>query len=235
MSHRPPGSESRVTRATLAAQVEEAIRLDIISGVLEPGERLRPAELTKHYGVSATPLREALQRLAAQNLIELGPRLGATVAPISETELHDIYYMRLLLEGEALDRSVKLGDQHWEQQVRDAFGALEEAAARDPTESSADIFTWSTVHRAFHDSLFQGCQSDWLLRFVAILSDHSQRYRMLSRRRSNRPTGEEHRAIFEAAMARDPMAAREALNHHLTRTVDLLDETASRPSAPEGR
>jgi GntR family carbon starvation induced transcriptional regulator len=227
VTQRPLESESRVTRATLAAQVEEAIRLDIIAGILEPGQRLRAAELTKQYGVSATPLREALQRLAAQNLIELGPRLGATVAPISESELHDIYDMRQLLEGEALERSVKSGGDQWKQSVHQAYEALEQAAARDTGQSPADILAWSSVHRAFHDSLFQACGSEWLLRFVAILSDHSQRYRMLSRRRSSRPTSEEHKAIFDAAMAGDAAKARDALRVHLAKTVDVLETATS--------
>ncbi len=84
----------RVSRATLTTQLEDALRLDIIEGVLAPGQRLRSAELTDRYQVSATPLREALQRLAAQNLVEIDPRFGATVAPISRSDLHDTYWLR---------------------------------------------------------------------------------------------------------------------------------------------
>src|ERR671915_1528247 len=103
-----------VTRATLATQLEDALRVDIIEGVLTPGQRLRASDLTQRYGVSATPLREALQRLAAQNLVELGPRLGATVAPISESELRDIYFLRQMLETVALERSIAHGDEAWQ-------------------------------------------------------------------------------------------------------------------------
>jgi GntR family carbon starvation induced transcriptional regulator len=115
----------RISRSTLAAQLEEAIRLDIISGALEPGLRLRASDLTKRYGVSATPLREALQRLAAQNLVELGPRLGATVAPISKPELEDIYWLRELLEGAALERSIQFADDDWSRRVTIAYQAFE--------------------------------------------------------------------------------------------------------------
>ncbi len=89
----------RLTRSTLTAQLEDALRVDIIEGVLVPGQRLRAADLSKRYGVSATPFREALQRLAAQRLVDLDPRFGATVADISRAELRDIYQMRDLLEG----------------------------------------------------------------------------------------------------------------------------------------
>lgn len=219
--------ENRVTRATLAAQVEEAIRLDIIAGTLEPGQRLRASELTLRYGVSATPLREALQRLAAQNLVELGPRLGATVAPISESDLHDIYSLRQLLETEAIERSIQKGNEDWRRQLTVAYDNFERVTGSDSpsehTPTRQEILAWSAVHRSFHDALFAACDSEWLLRFVVILSDHSERYRMLSRRRSRRHSVEEHRTIYLAAMNHDAHAASDALKNHLVATVDLLD------------
>jgi GntR family transcriptional regulator, carbon starvation induced regulator len=227
-----PEAEARVTRATLAAQVEEAIRTDIIAGALEPGQRLRASELTQRYGVSATPLREALQRLAAQNLVELGPRLGATVAPISESELRDIYFLREMLETIALERSVRLGDAAWDRQVTRAYEAFERDSASDQPPSRSDILRWSAVHRTFHDSLFAACDSEWLLRFIGVLSDHSERYRMLSHRRARRHPIEEHRAIYVAAVGRDVEAAQAALRRHLSATVELLEQSRSTTSAP---
>lgn len=209
-----------VTRATLAAQVEEAVRSDIINGTLEPGQRLRASDLTQRYGVSATPLREALQRLAAHNLVELGPRLGTTVAPISEPELRDIYWLRELLETIALERSIRLGDQAWEQQITEAYLALERAVA--DTATPRRLEAWSVAHRSFHDALMRVCGSPWLLRFVSVLSDHSERYRTLSRRRGTRDPIQEHRSIYVAAVRRDAEGAQAALRSHLTGTVELL-------------
>jgi GntR family transcriptional regulator, carbon starvation induced regulator len=216
--------QARVSRATLAAQVEEAIRADIISGALEPGQRLRASELTQRYGVSATPLREALQTLAARNLVALGPRLGATVAPVSRRELEDIYWLRELLEDQALERSIRLGDADWEQRVTAAYRAFESTHAGSETHDT-DAATWSNLHRAFHDTLFDACDSAWLLRFVRTLSDHSERYRMLSRRRAQRHSLAEHEAIFHAAIERDVRGAQHALRRHLVATVDLLAQS----------
>ncbi len=218
------GADTRISRSTLAAQLEEAIRLDIISGALEPGLRLRASDLTKRYGVSATPLREALQRLAAQNLVELGPRLGATVAPISKPELEDIYWLREQLEGVALQRSVQRSDPEWERRVTEAFRAFEQTQGTGPATSRADALAWSAVHRAFHDSLYDNCNSPWLLRFISVLGDHSERYRMVSMRRGVRHSLQEHRDIFDAAMARDEGAATAALMRHLAGTVDVLEQ-----------
>jgi DNA-binding GntR family transcriptional regulator len=215
--------DTRISRSTLAAQLEEAIRLDIIGGALEPGLRLRASDLTKRYGVSATPLREALQRLAAQNLVELGPRLGATVAPISKPELEDIYWLRELLEGVALERSIRLAGPDWDKRITAAYRAFEDTQGTGPATTRADALNWSAVHRAFHEALFEDCNSPWLLRFVGVLGDHSERYRMLSMRRGLRHSLQEHRDIYEAAMARDSDLATDALRRHLAGTVDLLE------------
>lgn len=224
------GPDTKVARATLAAQVEEAIRFDILSGALEPGKRLRASELSDRYGVSATPLREALQRLAAQNLVELGPRLGATVSPISVNELEDIYHLREVLETIALERSIKFGDELWVANVNRTFEAfqritvtVELVTSTGVAPSRADTRAWSSAHRAFHDSTYEACGSPWLLRFVATLSDHSERYRMLSWRSGVRQSLAEHPSIREAVIARDTAAALDLLRRHLSSTVELLE------------
>ena len=81
----------RVTRATLATQLEHALRDEILSGELQPGTRLRAEEIAARYGVSPTPTREALQRLLADSLISLDPRAGIQVAQVSLEELRDVY------------------------------------------------------------------------------------------------------------------------------------------------
>lgn len=216
--------EKRVTRATLATQLEDALRVDIIEGVLTPGQRLRAADLTARYGVSATPLREALQRLAAQNLVEIDPRLGATVAEISRTDLRDIYWLRSLLEGLALERSIERGDDAWAANVTAAWQRFQSHADKKRTGSADDALAWSAAHRAFHEALFAACDSPWLLRFVGILYDHSERYRMLSVRSRLRDTLAEHAGIYEPAIARRAPEAVEWLRRHLNNTVANLEQ-----------
>ena len=219
--------EKRVTRATLATQLEDALRVDIIEGVLTPGQRLRAADLTARYGVSATPLREALQRLAAQNLVEIDPRLGATVAEISRTDLRDIYWLRELLEGLALERSIANGDDRWAANVTAAWERFLSHAGKQRTGTAEDALEWSAAHRAFHEALFAAADSPWLLRFVGTLYDHSERYRMLSVRSRLRDTLEEHRGIYDPAIARDPGEAVAWLRRHLANTVANLEQGIS--------
>ena len=228
----------RVSRATLTTQLEDALRLDIIEGVLAPGQRLRSAELTDRYQVSATPLREALQRLAAQNLVEIDPRLGATVAPISRSDLLDTYWLREVLETLALKRSIEGGDDAWRGRVKAAFEAL---ATTPPhavgDESLANALDWSTLHRRFHEELFSACDSPWLIRMLATLYDHSERYRMVSRRRGTRDTVEVHSPIYESTVAGDTATALTALATHLHETVERLEphlRESEIPTAAEG-
>jgi DNA-binding GntR family transcriptional regulator len=219
-------NEHRVSRATLTTQLEDALRLDIIEGVLRPGLRLRAADLTQHYGVSATPLREALQRLAAQNLVTIDPRLGATVSEISQTDLRDIYFMRELLEGIALERSMQRADDTWAQHVTATWEDLREQSKDPAATTRSDALSWSSAHRAFHEALFESCGSPWLLRFVVTLYDHSERYRMLARSPS-RDTLEEHEEIYKGMLARDTVGAVKALRRHLAGTVAVLEEGIS--------
>lgn len=216
-------TKRRVTRATLASQLEDAIRLEIIEGVLTPGQRLRANELTQRYGVSATPLREALQRLAAENLVAIDPRLGAAVAEISRTDLRDIYWLRKLLEGLALERSIQRADAAWDARVTSAWERFRAQASIEQTGSTQDALAWSEAHRAFHEALFDACDSAWLLRFVGTLYDHSERYRMLSVRSRRRDTLEEHSAIFRQAIEHDAPEAVMWLRRHLANTVDNLE------------
>lgn len=238
---RDSGGDVRISRSTLATQVEQAIRGDIIFGTLEPGLRLRGSDLAKRYGVSATPLREALQRLAEQKLIELDPRMGATVAPVSRSELEDTYEQRELLECIALERSITHGGDAWRRNLDRTYRDLEEWAAKgDPdawaeTPSPAASLQWTAAHRAFHDALLEACDSPWLLHFVRMLSDHSERYRTLIRLRAHRKSLEEHRDIYAAAIALDATAAKEALRRHLAITVDVLEQLLPLDTSDEGR
>jgi GntR family carbon starvation induced transcriptional regulator len=159
------GSGGRINHTTLTEQLEEAIRVDILEGVLAPGQRIRANEMTEHYGVSATPLREALQRLAVKKLVELDPRLGATVANISEEDLTEIYDLLQLLDGLALERSIARGDTAWETRMDLSFARLSDAIAAQEavTEATPDAerraigLELSQVHSDFHAELDSAC------------------------------------------------------------------------------
>jgi len=231
-----------ISRATITEQLEEALRTDITVGILRPGERIRSNEIADRYGVSATPLREALQRLAGENLIDLDPRLGATVAPMSQRDVRDVYDMLQLLDAMALERSIAQGDTSWLADIERAWAEL--SAAVDERESLGDHPTeeerravglrWTTAHWTFHEALYERCGSPWLMRFVRQLHAHADRYQMVTVEGSGRPrrdTRAEHHDIYAAAKARDVDAAVRALSAHLDHTVQLLAAGAERERA----
>ncbi len=220
---------TQIRRSTLAEQVEDALRVDIVMGVLKPGERLRAQELARRYGVSATPFREALQRLAGERLVEIDPRLGASVAVVSADELRDIYDARLILETQALYRSVERLDAAGMADLERRMTALRDAtiASRAEGVDRADV-GWPTLHREFHHALVEHCDSAWLMRFVTTLYDHADRYQTLSRQMIERDPGRdtlvEHTQLYEAAIRLDPAAAVSQLRDHLKLTRDALSE-----------
>lgn len=234
---------TRVRRATLTAQIEESLRSDIIEGVLAPGQRLTAGDLTDRYDVSPTPLREALQALAAQNLVDVDPRFGARVARISRAHLRDTYRIRELLESLAVRESVRDGDPAWESALREAFGRFEAAVGRSQG-ATHPVLAWSQAHKAFHDALMAACESQWLKSMLGVINSHSERYRMLAAQTDVRDPIAEHSAIFAAAVARHDGATVEALRLHLTRTVDVIESSqawvdddldAAEERAPEPR
>lgn len=216
----------RLQRASLTEQLEQALRVDIIEGILKPGERLRPADVEQRYGVSATPLREALRHLAAEGLVVLEPNHGARVAPASLADLRDIYLARSILESEALRLTIRQMDDEWRSKLREAMDRLQTVSLRINADSSrAEVLAWSEAHRSFHLALFAGCPSRWLSRFIMALYDHSERYRMLTVAGSpRRNTIVEHQEIFEAVVRGDADRAVASLRHHLASTVGVLDQ-----------
>ena len=222
---------ARVSRATLALQLEDAIRADILSGELRPGQRLRAADIAPRYGVSATPLREALQRLAVEGLVVLDARIGVTVSPVSREDLRDVYSTRVVLESEALRRSFENGDEEWLKGLEATLNELlrvtpkVDGAAIDAT-SPETARNWSRAHREFDVQLYSACGSAWLLRFIETLSKRCERYRRAAGQLENAFSVwlEEHTAIYEAARDRDADTGVAVLEKHLNVTERMVEE-----------
>ena len=222
---------SRVSRATLALQLEDAIRADILSGDLRPGQRLRAADIAPRYGVSATPLREALQRLAVEGLVVLDARIGVTVSPVSREDLRDVYRTRVVLESEALRLSFQNGDEEWLKRLGETLDELRrltpkgDGSAVDATAPET-ARNWSRAHREFDLQLYSACGSPWLLRFIETLSKRCERYRRAAGQLDNAFTTwlDEHSAIYEAATQRDEEKGIAVLEKHLAVTEQMVEE-----------
>lgn len=232
--------EAPPTRTDWAEQV---IRNEILTGALQPGQRLKMAELQERYpGLSPTPLREALSRLSGTGLVEFMPNRGIRVAASSIEELRDVYANRLLLETVAFERSFDQLDESWQDEVRDALDSFERQsrdAERHDTVTASSLMAWEDAHRRYHFAILSRCGSPWLLRLLDILYDQSVRYRYLTIRAHPdfAQIAQQHRVLTKAVFAGDPHRGLEALRRHGELTVtstQKLDEHGALPPRAGG-
>lgn len=211
---------------TMTAQAYEQIRMDILSGVLKPGEKLKISDLVSSLGFSLGAVREALSRLSSEGLAETETNKGFRVAPITEEDLADLTQTRVLIETECLRNAIRNGDLKWETGiVSTQFELSRLPIYADGQEPRLDQ-TWVETHSRFHEALVAACDSPWLMRIRASLFAQSERYRSAtaSVSREARDLEKEHKAIADAAIARDEEAAVEAMRFHLTNTKRILLE-----------
>lgn len=210
---------------TVAEAVFERLRADLMGGRYAPGEALRLEPLMARYGCGISPLREALNRLAAQRLVRAVGQRGFQAAPVTLAEMWDLMRLRQKLEGEALSLAIEAGDARWESEILAAFHRL--AKAPPPGHDRADPDSWERSHRDFHCALIAACSSEWLLHFIGILYGHTERYRRIRFERTMprklvRDVEAEHRALMDAVLARDKRRAVRLLTEHLEKTANFI-------------
>jgi DNA-binding GntR family transcriptional regulator len=204
---------------TLATSVSARLREAILDGELAPGARLGLRELSVSFGVSLSPLREALSRLSTEGLVLIEDQRGFRVAPVSAANCREIGRLRMELESLALGESIKNGDDEWEGSVAAAFHRLSKIEKRGWTPGE-DKREWEALNRNFHQALMSASGMPLLMEMCATLSDMFDRYRrlFLTQQPPDPDVGAEHEAIFHATMARDADLAKTLLRRHIERT-----------------
>jgi DNA-binding GntR family transcriptional regulator len=220
-------------RQTLAEITSERIRNDIILGRFRSGERLLTDTLCKRYGVSASPLREALAGLAAEQFVAFEGRRGFRVGAMSIEDLDDLTETRKILEADVVRLALRHGDEVWESQVIAAFHQLSRTEQRIVTTGHRDDREWESRNAAFHDAIGEACPLYWLKQLRAQMSMKAQRYRYLAWSALPDPAtvAAEHREIFEATMARDEKRLVAAIDDHIEKVAvyarELVRSTVS--------
>lgn len=215
--------------ASARSQVEaafELIRREILSGALPPRSKLRFGMLSARYGFGVGTLREALTRLVGEALVTFEEQRGFRVVAISLADFTDITRTRILLENEAMRKSILKGDDAWEGRVVAAYHRLAKIEARLASVAPAPEDEFEARNRDFHQALISACPSPWLTRLHGILFQQSERYRRiaLANLTPARDVHAEHRAIFEAAMARDADRACDYASEHIERTLIAISQ-----------
>ncbi len=223
---------------TLSEVAYQRLRADIVAGVLEAGKPLRLEALRQRYGLSFSPLREALMRLQSERLVLSTALRGFSVAPLSPAEMKDATETRILIESEALRRSMRDGDDDWESGIVAAFHALSRQVERQSHTAgqmdASDLAALEERHQQFHRSLIASCGSPRLLELADQLYVETQRFRLpsLAGRISGKPRRDvaaEHRQIMDAALRRSEDAVT-YLAEHYRRTAEIIEASIDWPA-----
>jgi DNA-binding GntR family transcriptional regulator len=205
---------------TLAEKAFTALHAGIVTGALNPGQRLRIEELAELLEMSPMPIREALRRLDSVGLVEHVPHRGARVAELSVDDLREVYDARLALEPLAVRHAAKRFTDDDAEFARECLARVAE------TYGGADVHDAWAAHTEFHFALYRAAGSRWLLRLITPLWESSERYRIASlpMQRSLDERRLEHDRILEACANRDPELAAAELHNHLALTANQLSQ-----------
>ena len=212
----PVNAPRTLRRATTTPDlIAETIREEILLGALAPGQPLRQEELAERFGVSRLPVRDALFRLEAQGLVHVYPNRGAFVISLSADEVREVYEMRVLLEGDIVERAVpRMIAEHWRRID----------AAHAESVRSASGAEWVEGDWAFHRALYEPAERPRQLAAIEQLRATVARYWTVRDALPSRSAEwlADHDAILAACRARASVAARRRIEDHLRRVMDAV-------------
>ncbi|WP_294929819.1 GntR family transcriptional regulator [uncultured Paracoccus sp.] len=192
----------------LVSDIYELVRKEIAAGALRVGDRVTEVDLAKRFGVSRTPVRDAISRLEADGLLTNEPRRGLVVTVLSHQQVVELYFMREILEG-ATARLAAQGASDIE------LSMLEELSNKEMS-SLDDIPTLLDINRNFHRLMMLAAHNRYLLRSLSQLAlTMSLLPSLLDKGDRASAAAAEHRAIVEALLARDREAAEKAARAHI--------------------
>ncbi len=207
---------------TLSRKAYDLIRVEILTCALAPGQQIAQAQLVEKFGLSLTPVREALQRLAHEGLVQPYPRFGYVVSPVSEDAVRDLFEYRAILETAAVRLAVERAGNAQLAQV------VESAHFLYVYKNREEYSRFLERNAAFHNTIARLAGNARLAESLAGLLDELTRvfHLGLDLRDSAVEMESEHLALAEALSARDAGRAeqvvREQIAHSQQRVVEAL-------------
>lgn len=211
------GEAGQLGRHTAHEQILAAIRQAILSGELPGGTRLVQADLAAKFGVSNTPVREAMRQLATEGLIQLDSFRGAVVHTPTLDEVREVYEARLLLEPVVMRKTVERITAAEIQQARELQQRM---------TTVEDVGSWAVLNRQFHGLLMDAARSPRLATIVGWLEDAATAQVALSIKAdlSRMAHGDdEHAQILDAVEQGDADRVEELVRGHLMATVHAVE------------
>jgi DNA-binding GntR family transcriptional regulator len=197
-----------LARRPLYEDVAERLRAQIFARELEPGSWIDETKLAAHYGISRTPLREALKVLAVEGLVSMKPRRGAYVAEMSRDDVAQVYHLLALLESDAAGEAARHASDAQLAQLQQLHDRLE----RQVRQRDAFFAT----NEAFHMALLDSAGNRWRRQIVADLRKVMKlnRHHSLFRHGRIAESLAEHRALMAALSARNATKAAALMRQH---------------------
>jgi DNA-binding GntR family transcriptional regulator len=210
-----------LTPRALYEEVAEQMRQRIFRRELEPGSWIDELKIAEEFGISRTPLREALKVLATEGLVTMKVRRGAYVTEVSRQDLADVYHLLSLLESDA---AAVVATQATDAELKElqALHKALEAAAKPGKANTEEFFA---VNERFHMRLLQIANNRWRDQMVADL----RKVMKLNRHNSLLKTGRiedslaEHQAIMAALLARDAARTQERMREHFANGLEAAE------------
>lgn len=219
------------TEATAEADAHELLRRAILDGQLEPGRAYSQGEVAELLGIGRTPLREAVRRVQAEQLLSAEPNRKLLVADLDPGDLAELYAMRVMLEPLGVRLTVPRLDDDDLAAIRRTLDAHVDACEALRLEEARRL------HREFHFALFSRC-GERLLGEIGDLWDHAQRYRRLYLRERADEIGllhlarRDHEAILAAAEVGDATRCAKLAARHMSHVALTLFAHLDVPEEP---
>ena len=214
--------DQAINKEDLATQIYRALMRRIVTRTYAPGQRISIQAVADDFDVSVTPVREAFHRLAREGLLQSRPRSGSTVAEITLRDIVEIYGIRLMVEPAA---AAVPFESSLIAAMRTAIDRMAHFAVPQLYDDFEVYWTYSTHDAEFHRLLVMGAGNGRLMTIYRDLHPHSLIAPVLFGLKEVTRVEEqqrEHRTIVDALESGDGKRAAEAVRHHLSKTLDVL-------------
>lgn len=200
-----------IGRMALAVEITNRLRQMIFEGQLQAGEKINEKLLTEQFGVSRTPLREALKVLANEGLLELIPHRGAVITRQSPAEMAEVFHVLAALEGLAGELAAQNASEEALRDIADMTGHLRRSY------DQSDRPTYFRINQAIHKAILKAAGNETLLKSHELLAFRVQRARYQANLTPDRWRAaiEEHEAITQALCARKGNRTGRLMKEHL--------------------
>lgn len=213
----------------IQARVTEQVRTQIIDGTLAPGDGLSEFALAEEFGVSRTPVREALKQLQTEGLVIIRPRVGTFVATPSRREIQELFHMKELFEGSAARLLAQRGE------VPEVAALRQNVINADAAVASGDAQAYAALVGEFHDLIIRGSDNTKLETHYRTMMNQLAYPRLvmtsLSKPGRLAESEDEHHRVLELILAKDGTTAERVMREHVRASQQALLDAMDSPSA----